>query len=199
VKRGETVERIDLVFDKCSELKVCIESYEKQRMSFPYLFRHIAGTVTPGDDRELSGLQAADFLSGELCSYTRTSEKSQFYQAMLKGKPSIQLAMNVQPEKLQYTLERARSAFSAHEFLTVIFKRIKEEGVNLKNPTCSDFVKFNAAMSSILRADPAKVKAEMDAEIKANKAEREARGERKRGRKAKVPPSASGHVSSARD
>ncbi len=124
-------------------------------MSFPYLFRSIAGNVIPGDDRDLSGLQAADFLSGELCSYTRKSEKNQFYQAMLKGKPLIQLAMNVQPEKLQYTLERAKSAFSAHEFLTVIFKRLKEEGVNLKNPTCSDFVKFNTAMSSILRADPA--------------------------------------------
>lgn len=40
-------------------------------------------------------------------------------------------------------------------------------------------------MDTILKADPAKVKAEMDAEIQASKAEREARGERKRGRKPK--------------
>ena len=42
---------------------------------------------------------------------------------------------------------------------------------------------FNAAMDTILRADPAKVKAAVDAEIAVNTAEREARGERKRGRK----------------
>ena len=46
---------------------------------------------------------------------------------------------------------------------------------------------FNSAMDTILRADPAKVKAAVDAEIEANTAEREARGERKRGRKPKQP------------
>jgi hypothetical protein len=44
---------------------------------------------------------------------------------------------------------------------------------------------FNAAMDIILKADPVKVKAAVDAEIRASVAEREARGERKRGRKAK--------------
>ena len=44
---------------------------------------------------------------------------------------------------------------------------------------------FNRAMDTILKADPAKVKAEVDAEIQANIEEREAKGERKRGRKPK--------------
>lgn len=47
----------------------------------------------------------------------------------------------------------------------------------------SEFQQFNAAMSSILRADPKIVKATVEAEIQANTAERQARGERKRGRK----------------
>jgi hypothetical protein len=51
--------------------------------------------------------------------------------------------------------------------------------------TSKEFQAFNQAMDKILRADPAKVKTEVDAEIEANKAEREARGERKRGRKPK--------------
>jgi hypothetical protein len=181
--KGEIAERIDLVFDKCSELKRCIESYEKQRMSLPFLFRQIAGTAMPGDDRELSGLQAADFLAGELCSFTRTSETSQFYRAMLKGKPIVQLATNDAPKKLRDKLEEARNVLSVHEFLTDIFKLLKKEGVNLRNPNSSDFVKFNAAMSQILRADPAKVKAEVDAEIQEHTVERKAKGERKRGRK----------------
>ena len=55
----------------------------------------------------------------------------------------------------------------------------------------SEMRKFNSAMDTILKADPAKVKAEMDAEIEASKAEREAKGERKRGRK----PKSSEHAS----
>ena len=51
--------------------------------------------------------------------------------------------------------------------------------------TSREYQAFNRAMDTILKADPAKVKAEVDAEIEANKAEREARGERKRGRKPK--------------
>ena len=51
---------------------------------------------------------------------------------------------------------------------------------------------FRDAMASILRADPKAVKAAVDAEIRANTAEREARGEHKRGRKKrKAKPSAS--------
>jgi len=62
-----------------------------------------------------------------------------------------------------------------------------------------EFEKFNAAMDTILKADPAQVKANVDAGIEASKREREARGEGKRGRKAGVTPSASGHVSNAKD
>jgi hypothetical protein len=42
---------------------------------------------------------------------------------------------------------------------------------------------FDAAMDTILRADPARVKAAVDAEIQANTAGRLAKGEHKRGRK----------------
>lgn len=65
--------------------------------------------------------------------------------------------------------------------------------------TSREFQQFNAAMGTILRADPAQVKASVDAGIEASKREREARGERKRGRKAKVQPSALGHASNAKD
>ena len=57
--------------------------------------------------------------------------------------------------------------------------------------TSKEYRAFNRAMDTILKADPAKVKAEVDAEIEASKAEREARGERKRGRKPKSAKNAS--------
>jgi hypothetical protein len=56
---------------------------------------------------------------------------------------------------------------------------------------------FDQAMTTILRADPTAVKAAVDAEIQGNTAEREARGEKKRGRKPKSISSAFFHASSA--
>ncbi len=63
-----------------------------------------------------------------------------------------------------------------------------------------EYSTFNAAMGEILRADPAAVKAAVDAEIQEHTAEREAKGERKRGRKpnARKPTSASGPASSGK-
>ena len=52
--------------------------------------------------------------------------------------------------------------------------------------------KFNQAMMTILRADPKAVKAAVDAEIQEHTAEREARGERKRGRKPRAISASSG-------
>jgi RNA:NAD 2'-phosphotransferase (TPT1/KptA family) len=47
----------------------------------------------------------------------------------------------------------------------------------------SQLAAFNEAMSTILRADPVKVRAELAAEIAANTVDRAAKGQRKRGRK----------------
>jgi hypothetical protein len=55
----------------------------------------------------------------------------------------------------------------------------------------AEFMKFNAAMDTILKADPVKVKAEVDAEIRASVEERKAKGERKRGPKPKSTKHAS--------
>jgi hypothetical protein len=54
------------------------------------------------------------------------------------------------------------------------------------------FEQFDKAMGAILRADPQQVKAEVDAEVRTRVKERKARGEHKRGRKAKKQPSALG-------
>ena len=57
---------------------------------------------------------------------------------------------------------------------------------------------FDQAMGTILRADPKAVKAAMEMEIKANTAERKAKGEQKRGRKPRII-SASDHALGAKD
>jgi hypothetical protein len=60
---------------------------------------------------------------------------------------------------------------------------------------------FDTTMAAILRADPKAVKAAVDAEIRANTAERKARGEQKRGRKKRKAkkPSALRHAVSDKD
>ena len=55
--------------------------------------------------------------------------------------------------------------------------------------TSREFQEFNSAMDTILKADPAKVKAEMEADKEA----------REEARKAKRAPSASGPASSGKD
>lgn len=64
-----------------------------------------------------------------------------------------------------------------------------------------EFTAFNKAMNAIFRADPTAVKAEMEREQREHAEEREAKGERKRGRKkaANKRPLASSRVSSAKD
>jgi hypothetical protein len=63
----------------------------------------------------------------------------------------------------------------------------------------SEFKVFDDAMHRILSADPKTVKSAVDAEIQAKTAEREARGEHKRGRKKrKAKPSASVPASSGK-
>jgi hypothetical protein len=52
--------------------------------------------------------------------------------------------------------------------------------------TNSELDRFNTAMDTILRADPKAVKAAVEAEIRANTAQRQATGQRKRGRKPTV-------------
>jgi len=49
--------------------------------------------------------------------------------------------------------------------------------------TNAEYEEFNRTMDAVLRANPKAVKDAVDAEIKASTAEREAKGQRKRGRK----------------
>jgi hypothetical protein len=62
-----------------------------------------------------------------------------------------------------------------------------------------EYEAFNRTMDAILRADPSVVKAAVDAEIKASTAEREAKGQRRRGRKPKASASALARASIDRD
>lgn len=73
-------------------------------------------------------------------------------------------------------IERAKDLFRLGDQLP----RLLSRGWMKSN---SDFQVFDEAMDTILRADPKAVKAAVDADIQSHTAERDARGEQKRGRK----------------
>ena len=59
-------DKVDFVFDKCSELPACIAQYNFLKAD-PVLKTTMrrAGECSPGDDKEVAALQMADLLSGE--------------------------------------------------------------------------------------------------------------------------------------
>ena len=64
--------------------------------------------------------------------------------------------------------------------------------------TAKEFKRFDDAMKTILRADPKQVKEAVEVEIQINTAEREARGEHKRGKKPKKQATSSASVRASR-
>lgn len=199
LERGER-SRIDFIFDGCTELRSCIASYERQRNEWPPSMQAVSGTVIPGDDRELAGLQAADLLAGEHSTYLKERRKSLAY-SQFDGL-SMTCFGAYPPKALDRFLSYAREVYERAEFVKWMTIILKEHGLTMTDignavrnggwSSMYEAAKFNSAMDAILRADPAKVKAEVDAEIRANVEERKARGERKRGRKPSPRRSTSG-------
>lgn len=126
-------EKIDFIFDKCGELRACIESYEQQKAEeFSPSIRDIAGEVIPGDDKELAGLQAADLLAGEHSSYLRTNTKSPAYAEIDNAHIPI-LAFSASPPRreIEKLLEYAQAVYQRHDLVQAMAKFLKEQGVNL--------------------------------------------------------------------
>lgn len=127
--RGERSEKIDFVFDKCSELEACMGSYGIQKPKWPPSMRRIAGMITPGDDRKIAGLQAADFLAGEHSAFLKTGAKSDAYLA-LASIPIMDFSISPPPmmeSLLQYSQDVQQRAELVHEIL----KYLKKNGVKL--------------------------------------------------------------------
>lgn len=207
LERGER-SKVDFIFDGCTELRACIASYEKERSRWPPSMQMVSGTVVPGDDHELVGLQAADLLAGEHSSYLRTGRKSASYLE-LDCLP-VTIFEAYPPKALDRFFSYAQEVYEREEFVRWLLVVLKKHGLTLNDVNkavkeggwsdMSDLRKFNDAMDTILRADPKAVKEAMEKESREQAKERAAKGERKRGRKSvKRHSSASVPASSATD
>ncbi len=73
---GNLVETVDFIFDDgVPFLDDCVSNYASLKKVFPQKAQMIAGSVTPGNDKEIGALQAADMLAGQALLNLRTNER----------------------------------------------------------------------------------------------------------------------------
>ena len=132
LNRGEQVEKVDFVFDGCSELRACIESYEETRNNkFPSPMQAIAGEAIPGDDKKLAGLQAADLLAGEHSAYLKTGVKGDCYVEFVSADLPIMEFPARPPQQIAELVQYAQGVYQRKELISDILKLLKDKGVNL--------------------------------------------------------------------
>ncbi len=133
--RGFRSEKIDFIFDACSELRTCIASYERERDgNFSPSMCQICGEAIPGDDKCLAGLQAADLLAGEHSQYLRTNMKGAPYMEIENAKVPI-FAFPAQPPKelIERFMQYAQDVAQRHNLVQATVKVLKENGINLND------------------------------------------------------------------
>ncbi len=123
-------EKVDFVFDGCTELRTCIERYEVAREEWPPSMRAIAGEIIPGNDKELAALQAADLLAGEYAAVLRSGLKGEVYQA-LEVRPIAEWVAN--PPPLEPLWEYAKEVFEREAIVRNMLKLMKQHGVSLND------------------------------------------------------------------
>ena len=116
--------KIDLVFDKCSELRAAIESYEEERKRWVLPMQNIAGEIIPGDDRELAGLQASDMLARELSLYSKNKTTGDIYDLMLAGRSIIRSEVEI-PKKLIEGFSDLKALRDGRKFMEALFKNLR--------------------------------------------------------------------------
>jgi hypothetical protein len=133
LERGERTEKIDFIFDGCTELRTCIDSYEIRREEFPPSMRNICGEAIPGDDKELAGLQAADLLAGEYSTYLRSGHKTAPHLALETAMKPICAFPARPPQQIGGLLAYAQEVYQREELVTEMLKSLKAMGVNLND------------------------------------------------------------------
>jgi uncharacterized protein DUF3800 len=127
-------ETIDFVFDKCSELQSNINEYEARgRSCFPPALRKIAGTIIPGDDKLLCGLQAADLLCGQQSVYMRTGCKPEPLAELETAKVPVLVMPASPPRQMADVLRYAEGVVKREDMVREMLKYLKAQGIKLND------------------------------------------------------------------
>ncbi len=133
LERGER-SRIDFIFDSCSELRACIEGYERERQKWTPSMQAAAGRVIPGDDEELIGLQAADLLAGEYSIFLNTGAREAPYTELIDaGIPIKDFEASPPIIQLAALHQYAHGVFERADLVREFVKLLKENGLTVND------------------------------------------------------------------
>lgn len=133
LERGER-SRIDFIFDGCTELRACIESYEREKQNWTPSMQAAAGTVISGDDAELNGLQAADLLAGEHSIFMNTRTREAPYLKLLEaGIPIKEVEARPPLMQLNALLQYSREVQNRAELVKEFINLLKANGLTVND------------------------------------------------------------------
>jgi hypothetical protein len=97
-------EKIDFVFDDCSQLTACIENYNWMKTE-PFLkeIMRRAGQCSPGDDKQVAALQMGDLLAWEFSKFIETKARSKAFN-LIAGSNTISHVLGEPPRQFPQTL-----------------------------------------------------------------------------------------------
>jgi len=124
-------QKIDFIFDKATELRSCIESYEEIRQKLPASQKQIAGEAIPGDDKELAGLQAADLFAGEVSYQIKHKKVRPPFSILVNSGNLIYHAPAIPPQGIEGAWKYAHEVYQRKELVSEIIKELKEKGITL--------------------------------------------------------------------
>lgn len=96
-----TTDKVDFIFDDgVKSLEDCIANYPRLKTVLPVAAQNIAGTVAPGNDKEIVALQAADILAGQALGSLRIGKPSECLKLLQSKKIYLLRCMENQFDRI---------------------------------------------------------------------------------------------------
>ena len=120
---------VDFIFDSRTELRACIEIYD--RMKADRFFAHMAraGECIPGDDKQLAALQMADLLAGECCDHMDTKERSDAFITIRDNNRIVHVPC-LPPPQLPNTFKLQKIGHAVQKEATEYLRRARKNSLD---------------------------------------------------------------------
>jgi hypothetical protein len=115
-------DKVDFIFDRRSELRLCIATYNQLKEVQPERFRR-AGECSPGDDSDTAALQMADLLAGELFRQSRGQGVGEPWK-IIAGKRKVILNKASPPPAMRHVFAAERMRKEVLDQCHDILKRV---------------------------------------------------------------------------
>jgi hypothetical protein len=164
---------VDFIFDEgVRYLADIVGNYPRLKAILPAEAQKIAGTIVPGNDKQIVALQAADFLAGQELLELRIKTKPQplaliddgrINRFSCHGKALKTIPSSVSQLNIIWSTKNLRKS-----------KNERNARLNMKTKRKSEFERFDATMRELLAVSHDEIKAKQDAE-KAEKKQKKAK------------------------